>query len=225
MVIQLLGIESSLKKQLLSLLLHLVPQSSIRIIYQYSPHSLPNIPSLLIISYQTCLTKAAILFKRDTQPQVGSEKVIPICMVVDCPSQRALAEVLRLGAQDGILRPFHPDLFLFRIKKLMFMIPKDWQSLKTPHFWLDANTFQIGANQHVLQLRPKEFQLLTYLIRFKKHTLTRTQLLNFIWSKHHAIQENTIDSHIKEIRRKLEILQVPSKIYTVYGRGYRFEEC
>ena len=83
----------------------------------------------------------------------------------------------------------------------------------------------VSYHQRPLTLTPAEFKLLAFLFNQKGRIFSRDQLMNHIYSDHRVVTDRTIDSHIKNLRRKLAEAQPDSDcIKSVYGMGYKFEE-
>lgn len=72
-----------------------------------------------------------------------------------------------------------------------------------------------------IELKPKEFQLLEFLMRHSEQVVTRAMLLEAVWNYHFDPQTNVIDVHISNLRAKIDIAGLPPLIHTVRGAGYR----
>ena len=75
-----------------------------------------------------------------------------------------------------------------------------------------------------IDLQPREFQLLDYMMRHAGHSVTRTMLLENVWDYHFDPQTNVIDVHISRLRRKVDKGFEPPLIHTVRGAGYKLSE-
>ena len=89
---------------------------------------------------------------------------------------------------------------------------------------VDENRFQASWRDRLLDLTPAEFRLLKTLSQEPGKVFSREQLLNHLYDDYRVVTDRTIDSHIKNLRRKLESLDAEqSFIRAVYGVGYRWE--
>ena len=75
-----------------------------------------------------------------------------------------------------------------------------------------------------IDLQPREFRLLEYLMRNRDQVVTRTMLLENVWDYHFDPQTNVIDVHISRLRRKVDKDFDPPLIHTVRGAGYKLSE-
>jgi DNA-binding response OmpR family regulator len=88
---------------------------------------------------------------------------------------------------------------------------------------LDYNTLTVTSKNQVYELPKKEFYLLFKLLSYPKQIFTRQQLLDEIWGMDIEIDERTVDSHIKKLRKKFENID-EFKIITIRGLGYKAEK-
>ena len=89
---------------------------------------------------------------------------------------------------------------------------------------MDAHSFRVLASGHDIELTTVEFQLLQALYRQPGRILSRSRLMDLIYSDQRIVSDRTIDSHIKKLRKKLsELLPGQELIHSVYGAGYRYD--
>ena len=87
---------------------------------------------------------------------------------------------------------------------------------------IDAERHVASLNNHVLKLSPVEFALLKYLAAWPGQIFSRDQLMNSIYSDYRIVSDRTIDTHVKNRRRKLEEISPGTDlIEPIYGLGYR----
>jgi two-component system alkaline phosphatase synthesis response regulator PhoP len=93
------------------------------------------------------------------------------------------------------------------------------------HLTVYPENYEAYVKEEALELTPKEFELLVYLINHKGRVLTRDQLLNAVWNYEFVGDTRIVDVHISHLREKIEPnTKKPVYIKTVRGLGYKFEE-
>lgn len=128
-----------------------------------------------------------------------------------------------LGIDDYLTKPFSPKELVARIKAILNRTNKTIKNLytyKTLEINNSAHTVKIDNN--IINLTPKEFEILTYLIKNKDIAVSREQLLRNIWGYDFFGDDRTVDTHIKMLRNNLK--QYRNNIETVRGIGYKYVE-
>ena len=132
---------------------------------------------------------------------------------------------LELGADDYVCKPFSPREVVARIKALLRRA--DRALVPAPAgdgFHVDATTRRIRLDGHELPLTPLEYQLLATLLAYPERVFSRDQLLDALHPDVRDISDRAIDSHVKNLRRKIDAAAPGvDHIRSVYGVGYRFE--
>lgn len=132
---------------------------------------------------------------------------------------------LELGADDYICKPFSPREVVARVRAVLRRSSRVNTAAAT-NFQLDSDKFQALFNGQPIELTQVEFQLLKTLYEHPGQIFSRTALMNHIYRDNRIVSNRTIDSHIKKIRKKLlAICPEIDLIHSVYGVGYRFEDC
>lgn len=148
---------------------------------------------------------------------------VPILMLTALGDDINEIKGMDIGADDYISKPFSYPVLLAHIKALLRRKHKEEkQVLYLAGIELDEHSRSVTLKGDELNLTPKEFNLLLYLIKNKGQALSREQILNRVWGYEYDGDLRTIDSHIKSLRSKLG--KLGGNIKTVYRYGYRFEE-
>ncbi|MFT3814382.1 MAG: response regulator [Acidovorax sp.] len=133
---------------------------------------------------------------------------------------------LELGADDYICKPFSPREVVARVKAVLRRSPPDADAKAAPaNLALDDYGWQAALNGAPLSLTRREFRLLQALSKQPGRILSRAQLLDLAYDDTLDVNERAIDSHIKNLRKKLKTAGGENKdwIRSVYGVGFAFE--
>jgi two-component system OmpR family response regulator len=130
---------------------------------------------------------------------------------------------LRGGADDYLSKPFAFSELLARIEALLRRVTPELDSgqLQVADLKLDMRTLRATRAGRVIDLQPREFRLLEYLMRHEGQVVTRTMLLEAVWDYHFDPQTNVIDVQISRLRTKIDKDFTPTLIHTLRGVGYR----
>lgn len=133
---------------------------------------------------------------------------------------------LDLGANDYVTKPFEIEELLARIRALLRLTTHAAVESNQLHYadvLLDLDRHEAFRNDVPLDLTPREFDLLSYLMENKEHVLTREQILNRVWGYDYFGETNIVDVYIRYLRKKMDRSQSPL-IQTVRGIGYVLRE-
>ena len=150
---------------------------------------------------------------------------IPTIMVTAKITESDRIEGFDLGADDYVCKPYSPRELISRVMALLKRTRQGHQLSKLNFEGLSINleTLTAKTDEQNLNFTAAEFKLLSKLAEQPGRVLTRTELLNFIKNEHSAVTERTIDTHLANIRKKLnDSKQKPKFIETRYGQGYVF---
>ena len=134
---------------------------------------------------------------------------------------------LRAGGDDYLVKPFAFSELLARIEVLQRRggMPATGQTrLSAQGIEMDLLARKLSRGGKVVDIQPREFRLLEFLLRHKGQIVTRTMLLEGVWDYHFDPQTNVIDVHISRLRSKIDETASASIIKTVRGAGYIIEE-
>ncbi|PSB15957.1 DNA-binding response regulator [filamentous cyanobacterium CCP2] len=151
---------------------------------------------------------------------------IPLLMLTARDTQSDKVDGLDAGADDYVVKPFDLKELLARIRALLrrgqgvSSNVLEWQGV-----CLDPNAYEVTYHGYPLRLTPKEFSLLQLFLWHGKRVLSRSAIVDHLWSCNESPDENTVKAHIKSLRQKLRMAGVPNDfIETIHGIGYRLKQ-
>lgn len=155
---------------------------------------------------------------------------VPILILTARSIESDKVRGLKLGADDYVTKPFGIPELLARVEALLrrSQLVSERTDVKPIERFgdvrVDARRRSVVRNGRAVSLTPKEFDLLTALLRRRGAVASRRELLREVWGYSSAISTRTLDTHVAELRRKLEDNpSAPSHILTVWKAGYRLE--
>jgi two-component system alkaline phosphatase synthesis response regulator PhoP len=164
----------------------------------------------------------------DVTRALRKESEVPIIMLTARDDEADRLVGLELGADDYIVKPFSPKELVARVRAVL----RRWDGaragtdvVRAGDLALDIPRMQASLGGRTLSLTPTEFQVLVVMARQPGRIFTRGQLLEAVRGIAVESYERAIDSHIKNIRRKLEPdARHPRYILAVHGIGYKFTD-
>ena len=153
---------------------------------------------------------------------------VPIIMLTARAEEADQLVGLELGADDYITKPFSPRALVARVRAVMRRVQGGVRQPGVIHvneLKIDLGGHRVYLADEPVNLTRNEFKLLAVLARQPGQTFSRAQLLENLHGVAYDGYDRSIDSHIKNLRRKIEVdLTNPQYIHTVYGIGYRFSD-
>ncbi|AOR80134.1 response regulator transcription factor [Novosphingobium resinovorum] len=129
---------------------------------------------------------------------------------------------LKAGGDDYLVKPFEFLELTARVDALLrrHTAPQRETVLRVGDLELDLLTQAVRRGGRSIELLPREFRLLEYLMRHAGQIVTRTMMFEEVWHYHYDEPTNVIDVHVSKLRRKIERADAPQLIQTVRGSGY-----
>ncbi len=171
----------------------------------------------------------------DVTRTLRKESNVPILMLTarDDEIDRVLG--LELGADDYLTKPFSMRELLARIKAMLRRVrlakedaepdaPQGGKRLTSGNLEIDITRHEAYLDGKVLELKPKEYDLVAFFMENRSQVFSREQLLEKVWGWEFSGGSRTVDVHVRWLRSKIEQdAERPTRIVTVRGVGYRFE--
>lgn len=147
---------------------------------------------------------------------------IPVLMLTALDDESIQASSFDEEADDYITKPFSMFLLGKRVTALLRRSGKtsELHQIQFGDITIDFGGYTASGKNGQIDLTPKEIDLLKLLVEHKGLVLTRSQILDELWGYDYPIIERTIDTYIKNLRKKLNL----DRIITVKGVGYKYEE-
>lgn len=151
---------------------------------------------------------------------------LPVLMLTARDAVEERITGLDAGADDYVTKPFNLQELMARVRALL----RRGSSVLHPGFsWgalhLNPSTYEVNYADRLLALTPKEYALLELLVANGRRVISRSSMIERVWSVEDAPAEETVKSHIRGLRQKLRSAGAPEDfIETVHGLGYRLKQ-
>ena len=150
----------------------------------------------------------------------------PVIFLTAKDSENDIVQGLNLGADDYITKPFSFNELLARIRALLrrgkMVSPPS--VLQIANLTLDVEGHRVLRDKMKIELTPKEYALLEFLMRHPGQIITRTMIAEKVWDYHFDSGTNVIDVHVSHLRNKIDKDFEPKHLHTIKGVGYVLEE-
>lgn len=150
---------------------------------------------------------------------------MPVIILTARGHEADVVKGLNLGADDYVTKPFSIQALLARVRNFLRRYRKPGSEVvEFGPFELNKGSRQLSRNGKPIELTPKEYGLLEYLLQNVGRALTRDQILNHVWGDEKSVTERSVDRCVVSLRSKIEDTPArPAMLITVQKVGYRFE--
>ena len=147
---------------------------------------------------------------------------VPIIMLTARSAEEDCSTGLLAGADDYVSKPFSPKVLLARIESLLRRVYQPNNLIDIDGLLLDQQAQRVSYQKNEITLSSTEYKLLHFFMTHPEKVYSREQLLDFVWGNDIYVEDRTVDSYIRRLRKNLEKYRFDRYIQTVRGTGYRF---
>lgn len=158
------------------------------------------------------------------------QRDIPIIMLTARTEEADRVAGLEMGADDYVPKPFSMRELVARVRTVLRRSARSeadeqMELLETPDVRIDMASHEVTVRGQSVDLSPREFDLLAYLVRHAGRVRTRDEIIATVWDEEEYLDQRTVDVHIRWLRQKIEVEPAdPRHLVTVRGVGYKFVE-
>jgi len=154
---------------------------------------------------------------------------VPVIMLTARAEETDRVAGLEMGADDYITKPFSMREVVARVRMVLRRAAgreeEEPQVLEAAGVRLDADSHEVLVDGRAVELSPREFGLLAYLMRHAGRVRSREEIIAAVWDEEEYLDQRTVDVHVRWLRQKIEEdPAAPRRILTVRGVGYKFAE-
>ncbi|WP_346897821.1 response regulator transcription factor [Clostridium sp. UBA7503] len=158
---------------------------------------------------------------------IRKESEVPIIMLTAKVEEESILKCFSLGTDDYITKPFSPKQVVARVNAVLKRASNYKQdnilSFNKGNLVINLDTYEVRQGNNLIELTPSEFKILLTLCESPKKVFTRGELLDRALGDDSDVYDRIIDSHIKNLRSKIEDnSKNPKYVLTVHGIGYKF---
>ncbi|MBK0369312.1 response regulator transcription factor [Flavobacterium agrisoli] len=154
------------------------------------------------------------------------KKAVPIIMLSALGEPDDKVEALDAGADDYLVKPFHFKELISRINALArrtkFNQDKQANTYTCGSITLNADEHKVTQNNSTVDLSPREYKLLLFLMENKNKVMSRTQILGAVWGINYDTNTNVVDVYVSYLRNKMNLES--SVLQTIVGTGYMLKD-
>lgn len=157
-----------------------------------------------------------------------NDRLTPVLLLTAKDSVEDKVSGLDLGANDYITKPFQIEELLARVRAALRvtyveqMEETDW--IKIADLKLNEKTREVMRGEDSVELTPREYDLLAFLLKNKRQVLNRDQILEAVWGYDFMGDTNVVDVYIRYLRKKIDFTEKKPLIHTIRGVGYVLKE-
>ena len=165
------------------------------------------------------------IFGTEVCRQIRKKSDIPVLMLSAKGDEIDRIIGLEIGADDYVTKPFSPREVAVRVRNMLRRAEKSQenQQLVCAELCIVIDAYEVFVREKLVDLTPRETEVLYYLAKNAGRVLTRNQIMNCVWGYDYCGDTRAVDNQIKRIRQKLPDDGVHFEIKAVYGVGYKFE--
>ena len=151
---------------------------------------------------------------------------VPVIFLTVKDSESDIVQGLNLGADDYLGKPFSFNELLARMRAIFRRSKEETiaSKLQVANLILELDGHRVFRDKIGIELTPKEYSLLEFLMRHSGHIITRTMISEKIWDYDFDPSTNVIDVHVSHLRNKIDKDFEPKLLHTIKGVGYVLEE-
>jgi two-component system response regulator MprA len=176
-----------------------------------------NAPDLLILDWMLPGLDGLGICRR-----VRSRSEIPIIIITARDAVNDRVQGLDAGADDYLVKPFHIDELLARVRARLRRKQPENSTLAFRDLSLDPETHEVHRGEHPLRLTATEFKLLEHFLRHPRQVLSKESILEEVWGYTFGGDANIVEQYVRSLRQKMG---EPALIHTVRGVGYVLREA
>jgi DNA-binding response OmpR family regulator len=149
-------------------------------------------------------------------------RTMPMLVIVESLSSHEAIELFNCGIDDYTSKFTSCSEISARVRSLLKRPQQTIsEKFKIDDLILDCKNYTVARGKEVVSLTKKEFGLLEYLLRNQEQVMTRTDLIEHVWDINADLFSNSLETHILNLRKKIERPGKPKLIHTISGRGYK----
>lgn len=151
----------------------------------------------------------------------------PVIILTARNGEEEIVQGLKLGADDYVTKPFGVAELLARVSAVLRRtadgdeIEGDDKVIRLGDVAIYPDKYEVMLHGEIIPMRPKEFEVLLYLVQHPGTVVTRDDLMNRVWGFDYIGGQRTVDVHVSSLRKKLELNQESVKIDSIRGVGYK----